>query len=172
MFALIEQVCLWLRRFAYDVVILLFVTMMVSVLVQVFGRYVANYSISQASEIATFCQIWLVLLGSGIAMSRSQHVAIDILPSQLPLQMRRVALVAIALVTACFLGVLAYGALPLLRIGQIQSSPALGVPMFWIYLCLPVGAAYIVLELFVKVMTHWANPFPDPSAAEPHEEGI
>ena len=171
MFALIEQACLLLRRLASGVVILLFTAMMASVLVQVVGRYLLNYSISQASEIATFCQIWLVLLGSGVAMARNQHVAIDILPSHLPLPLRRLALAAIAAVTIGFLAVLAYGALPLLKIGRIQSSPALGLSMFWIYLCLPVGAAYIALELIVSVVRRWDNPFPEPST-DAHEEAI
>lgn len=171
MLALIEQACLLLRRLASAAVILLFSAMMVAVLVQVAGRYVFNYSIASASEIATFCQIWLVLLGSGVAMARNQHVAIDMLPARLPLAYARVALLAIAAVTIAFLAVLAWGSLPLMKIGRIQSSPALGLPMVWIYLCLPVGAAYIALELLFSVARRWDDPFPEPTA-DPHEEAI
>ena len=85
MFAYLERLCLALRFVVSGVVILLFSVMMISVLVQVGGRYVFNYSIAQASEIATFSQIWLVLLGSGVAVARGQHVAIDMLPAKLPL---------------------------------------------------------------------------------------
>lgn len=162
MFALLERLCLALRFVVSGVVILLFTVMMISVLVQVGGRYVFNYSIAQASEIATFSQIWLVLLGSGVAVARGQHVAIDMLPAKLPLPAARVALVAIALVVAAFLAVLAYGSLPLLRMGEFQSSPALRVPMKYIYICLPFGAGYMVLELLLTVIQRWDNPFPPP----------
>lgn len=162
MFALLERLCLALRFVVSGVVILLFTVMMISVLVQVGGRYVFNYSIAQASEIATFSQIWLVLLGSGVAVARGQHVAIDMLPAKLPLPAARVALVAIALVVAAFLAVLAYGSLPLLRMGEFQSSPALRVPMKYIYICLPFGAGYMVLELLLTVIQRWENPFPPP----------
>ncbi|MBY6006400.1 TRAP transporter small permease [Salipiger bermudensis] len=162
MFALLERLCLALRFVVSGVVILLFTVMMISVLVQVGGRYVFNYSIAQASEIATFSQIWLVLLGSGVAVARGQHVAIDMLPAKLPLPAARVALVAIALVVAAFLAVLAYGSLPLLRMGEFQSSPALRVPMKYIYICLPFGAGYMVLELLLAVIQRWDNPFPPP----------
>ena len=47
MFALLERLCLALRFVVSGVVILLFSVMMISVLVQVGGRYVFNYSSSQ-----------------------------------------------------------------------------------------------------------------------------
>ena len=162
MFAYLERLCLALRFVVSGVVILLFSVMMISVLVQVGGRYVFNYSIAQASEIATFSQIWLVLLGSGVAVAKGQHVAIDMLPAKLPLPAARVALVAIALVIATFLAVLAYGSLPLLRMGEFQSSPALRVPMKYVYICLPFGAGYMALELLLTVIQRWDNPFPPP----------
>ncbi len=165
MFALLERLCLALRFVVSGVVILLFSVMMISVLVQVGGRYVFNYSIAQASEIATFSQIWLVLLGSGVAVAKGQHVAIDMLPAKLPLPAARVALVAIALVIATFLAVLAYGSLPLLRMGEFQSSPALRVPMKYVYICLPFGAGYMALELLLTVIQRWDNPFPPPEPA-------
>ncbi|MBO0906507.1 TRAP transporter small permease [Jiella sonneratiae] len=171
MLQLLERLCLILRRLASGAVILLFSVMMIAVLVQVVGRYLLNYSIASATEIATFSQIWLVLLGAGVAMARNQHVAIDMLPAMLPLPLARIALLAIAAVTIAFLAVLAYGSLPLLKLGAFQSSPALGLPMKWIYLCLPVGAAYIAIELILSVVRRWYDPFPEP-VADGIEEAI
>ncbi|HBM58882.1 MAG TPA: TRAP transporter small permease [Citreicella sp.] len=169
MIVLLERLCLALRRVVSGVVILLFSVMMTAVLVQVAGRYVFNYSIAQAAEIATFSQIWLVLLGAGVAVARGQHVAIDMLPAKLPLPMARVALVAIALVTVTFLAVLAWGSQPLLRMGEFQTSPALRIPMKWIYLCLPMGAAYMALELLLSVLQRWDDPFPPPQVDDAEE---
>jgi len=148
-----------LRKLMTGVIILLFAVMLSAVLIQVGGRYVFNYSIAAASEIATFSQIWLVMLGAGIAMARHQHVAIDILPAQLPLPLARAASVAIAIVILLFLGVLAWSSLPLLQLGAMQKSAAMQLPMWIMYLCLPIGAAYIALELFVSVADRWDDPF-------------
>ncbi|EPX85668.1 TRAP transporter small permease [Salipiger mucosus] len=166
---LLERLCLALRRVVSGVVILLFSVMMIAVLVQVGGRYVFNYSIAQAAEIATFCQVWLVLLGAGVAVARGQHVAIDMVPASLPRPAARVALVAIAAVCIAFLGVLAWGSQPLLRMGEFQTSPAMRVPMKYIYLCLPVGAGYMVLELLLSVLQRWDDPFPPPQAEDTEE---
>ena len=167
----VERVCLVLRRAVSAIVVVLFSVMLIAVLAQVAGRYFFNFSIAQAAEIATFCQIWLVLLGAGVALARGQHVAIDVLPSQLPLPLARLALIAIALVSAAFLAVLAYGTLPLIKLGQFQTSPALQMPMKYIYACLPVGAIYMMLELVLSVVQRWDDPFPPPSV-ETEEEAI
>lgn len=155
-------------RFAISaVVIVLFCVMMAAVLAQVGGRYIFNYSIAGATELATFSQIWLVLLGAGVAMARNQHVAIDVLPARLPLPLARAASIAIAAVTIAFLAVLAYGSLPLIRMGTFQTSSAMLLPMWIMYLCLPVGAAYVALELVRSVVQRWNDPFAP--AADPEE---
>ncbi|HWL55192.1 MAG TPA: TRAP transporter small permease [Paracoccus sp. (in: a-proteobacteria)] len=171
MFSIIERLCLMLRAAVSAVVVMLFAIMLVAVLVQVAGRYFLNFSISQAAEIATFCQIWLVLLGAGVTLARGQHVAIDILPSKLSLVGARVALVLIALVSAAFLVVLAYGSLPLLKMGQFQTSPSLRIPMKYMYACLPVGALYMIIELVLSVVQRWNDPFPPPKP-ETEEEAV
>ncbi|MBT9386633.1 TRAP transporter small permease [Pseudooceanicola sp. CBS1P-1] len=164
MLALLERFCLALRHLVSAAVILLFSAMMIAVLVQVAGRYIFDYSVAQASEIATFSQVWLVLLGAGVAVARGQHVAIDMIPAQLPLPLARVALVVIALIIAAFLCVLAWGSLPLMKMGAFQMSPAMRVPMKYVYLCLPIGSAYMMLELLLSVIQRWRLPFPPPEA--------
>ncbi|WP_146591163.1 TRAP transporter small permease [Puniceibacterium confluentis] len=169
MVLLVERLCLVLRRVVSGAVILLFSVMMIAVLVQVGGRYVFNYSIAQAAEIATFSQIWLVLLGAGVAVARGQHVAIDMVPAALPLPAARGAMIAIALVCMAFLAVLAWGSLPLIRMGDFQTSPALRMPMKYMYFCLPAGAAYMALELLLSVLQRWDDPFPPPQPEDAEE---
>ncbi|MCE8459410.1 TRAP transporter small permease, partial [Rhodovulum sulfidophilum] len=63
-----------LRRLVDGAALLLLGYMALAVLVQIVGRYVFNYSIAWSEETATFAQIWLALLGAGIAMRHNQHV--------------------------------------------------------------------------------------------------
>lgn len=171
MISVIEHTCLVLRRVISVAVVALFSVMLIAVLVQVAGRYFFGFSIAQAAEIATYCQIWLVLLGGGVALARGQHVAIDILPSKLPLAGARASLLLVAVVAVAFLAVLAYGSLPLMKMGEFQTSPALQIPMKYMYACLPIGAAYMILELILSVIQRWDDPFPEP-APEPEEEAV
>jgi TRAP-type C4-dicarboxylate transport system permease small subunit len=155
-----------LRRFMSGIVVFLFCIMMGAVLLQVGSRYLFNYSTAWVTELSTFCQVWLVLLGSGVAMARNQHMAIDLIPAQFSLRYARIASVVIALVILIFLGAMAYGSIPLLRLGLLQVSPAMSVPLWMVYACMPLGALYIALELVVSVIHRWNAPFAVPEVTE------
>jgi TRAP-type C4-dicarboxylate transport system permease small subunit len=135
-----------LRRCVDIVLICLMAYMVGAVLMQVFGRYIFNYSIAAAVETATFAQIWMVLLGAGYAMRRRMHVNIDVVIKLLPSWFARLLLVPVALLCLWFLAVVFIGGVRLLDLGAIQQSPALQIPMTIPYFALPLSAAYFALE--------------------------
>jgi TRAP-type C4-dicarboxylate transport system permease small subunit len=148
-----------LRTVAVWVVVACFVYMTLAVLAQVFGRYVFNYSISWTEETAKFAQIWVVLIGAGITMRRGLHVAVDVLATMLPTNLARVLMVVVAAGCLWFLGVVIYGSLPLIELGwKYETSPVLQIPMWIIYLCLPLGAFYFGVEIILSVIARWDRP--------------
>lgn len=156
-----------LRKVVAWIVIACFVYMTVAVLAQVFGRYVFNYSISWTEETAKFAQIWVVLMGAGITMRRGLHVAVDVLAAMLPLPLMRALLVLVAFGCIWFLGVVIYGSFPLLELGwMFETSPVLQVPMWTIYLCLPLGAIYFGVEIILSVIKRWDQPFGQPPSTD------
>jgi len=148
-----------LRTVAVWIVVACFVYMTLAVLAQVFGRYVFNYSISWTEETAKFAQIWVVLIGAGITMRRGLHVAVDVLAAMLPLKLARVLMVVVAAGCLWFLGIVIYGSLPLIELGwKFETSPVLQIPMWIIYLCLPMGAVYFGIEIVLSVFARWNQP--------------
>ena len=148
-----------LRTVAVWVVVACFVYMTLAVLAQVLGRYVFNYSISWTEETAKFAQIWVVLIGAGITMRRGLHVAVDVLAAMLPLNLARALMVVVAAGCLWFLGIVVYGSLPLIELGwKFETSPVLQIPMWIIYLCLPLGAFYFGIEIILSVIARWDRP--------------
>lgn len=135
-----------LRKLVDGILILLVAVMVASVLVQIGGRYLFNYSIAGSTEIATFAQIWMVLLGAGYAMRERLHVAIETLVEMLPAWLTRTVMVPVAGLCLWFLWVVFEGGLQLIEIGAIQTSAALQLSMQIPYIALPVSAAYFGLE--------------------------
>jgi TRAP-type C4-dicarboxylate transport system permease small subunit len=154
------QIIAGVRAAIEIVVIVCFAYMVLAVLVQVFGRYVFNYSISWTEETANFAQTWVVLMGAGITMRRGLHVAVDALPAMLPLGLARTMSIFVTAGGIWFLGVVIIGSLPLIELGwMFERSPVLLVPMWIIYLCLPIGAFYFALEMVLSVIERWDQPF-------------
>ena len=160
MSAILGRVVAGARLTVAVIVVACFAYMTLAVLAQVFGRYVFNYSISWTEETARYAQIWVVLMGAGIAMRRGLHVAVDALAAMLPLRWARGLSLLIAAGSLWFLGVVVYGSLPLIELGWLfETSPVLQLPMWVIYLSLPLGAAYFALELVARVVERWNQPF-------------
>ena len=140
--------------------------MVLAILVQVFGRYVFNYSIAGAEESATFAQVWLAVMGAGIAMRRGTVFAIEALPAMLPLAPARAVSVAIAAANLAFLGVVIYGSTILIEHGVGQASPSLQIPMWIVYVLIPLGMLYFGLEVVLRTIDRWDDPFRHDIAAE------
>ena len=149
-----------IRFIAAAIVVISFAYMTVAVLAQVFGRYVFNYSISWTEETARFAQAWVILIGAGIAMKHGWHVAVDSLPEKLPLPAARVLKIVLACGALWFLGIVVFGSFALIELGWLfEVSPVLSIPMWIIYLALPLGAAYFGIEIIMSVIERWDQPF-------------
>ena len=147
------------RQVACVFIILCYSYMMFAVLIGICGRYIFNYSIAGTEETAIFAQIWLALVGGGYAMRCGTHVAVDVLAARLQLLFARIVSVLIVVGSVWFLGVVFVGSLTLIEIGFIQTSPAWLIPMWIIYLMMPVGATYFGVEVILALVDNWDQPF-------------
>jgi len=155
--ALGERITAALRWLIATAVIVFYSYMAVVVLLQVLGRYVFNYSIDWSTETATFAQIWMVLLAAGIAMRRRLHVGVDVLVDALPRQLQRLFLIVTVILCLWFLWVAVQGSFRLIKVGFIQTSPALSIPMWLPYLSLPVGLSYFAFEFLLAMLKRWRD---------------
>ncbi len=135
-----------LDRLLDAVVILLMATLVVDILWQVFSRYALASPSSWTEELATFLLIWLGLLGAAVGLREHAHLGIDYLTTKLqPGRRRATELFAFASTAAFCAVVLTYGGLTLVlrTLALDQTSPALGVPMGYVYLALPIGGLFL-----------------------------
>ncbi|MEI4487360.1 TRAP transporter small permease [Frigidibacter sp. MR17.14] len=147
-----------LRRLVDAVALLLLAYMACAILAQIVGRYFFNYSIAWSEETATFAQIWLTLLGAGIAMRHNQHVGVDVLVRKLPRPVQQACGFAGLALGAWFLATVVVGSLSMLAIGFMIKSPALRMPMAVPYMALPVGFGYFLLEFVIATIPRALRP--------------
>ena len=118
----------------------------VNVLWQVFTRFVLSDPSSYTEELARYLLIWIGIIGAGYAAGRRLHLAIDLLPNRLRDGPRIVLGVISELCVAAFaVGVLLIGGLRLvsLTLSLGQTSAALGIPIGYVYLALPLSGLLI-----------------------------
>ncbi|MCB0836985.1 MAG: TRAP transporter small permease [Bacteroidetes bacterium] len=121
--------------------------MVINVLWQVFSRYILKSPSSWTDELARFLLIWLGLLGAAYATGKKMHLAIDLLPMSLEgkkADRLNVVIQIIVLLFALFAMVL--GGMRLVYITLIleQTSAAMSVPLWIVYLVIPISGILIV----------------------------
>ena len=147
-----------LRRATDLTVIAIFFFMVVAVIAGILGRHL-NIKVANALEAATFAQIWLTTIGASVAMRHGSMFALDTVTRHLSLGPARILSVAIAALGIVLVAVLVYGGILLTEAGMRQMSPVMRVPMWTVFVSLPVGMTLLCIEIVLRVVERWDRPF-------------
>lgn len=129
----------------------------IDVLWGVFTRYILGHQVSWSGELARFLLIWIGILGAAYVAGQNMHLSIDLLAPKLNDRNRKHLFNFINLLVILFaFFVMIIGGGRLMYISQIlgQLSPALQIPMAFVYGIIPVSGIlisyYKILEIFKK----------------------
>jgi TRAP-type C4-dicarboxylate transport system permease small subunit len=126
-------------------------------LIQVVLRYIFRSPLVWTEEASVFLMIWMTFVGAGVAMRRGAHIAMTLLVERFPPGLSRGFIALARLLMLAFLAVVAWqGWLLAMSVGG-QRSPALAVPMTWPYLTMPLGAAFMGLQLIAVMLESSAS---------------
>lgn len=139
----------------------------VIVLLQVFGRYILRISLSWPEELARYVLVWLMIFGAAAAAASRSQIVVDTLLELVPASVRRALEALSALAGLVAVALLVWTSQPLITGPAGRStSPATGIPSFWIYLAVPVGGALLVLFALAELaeILRRKHPAPRPPA--------
>jgi TRAP-type transport system small permease protein len=140
-----------LRRAVQVVIILMFTLLIATVFYQVLGRYLLNAPPSWSEELARFLQIWIALLASALCIQHGMHLGVDYLLYAVPPRGRAVLEILVHLLVTSFLLLLLVQGVKILDVASVQTSPAMGINMWYAYVAVPVGAGLMLLESLLRV---------------------
>jgi TRAP-type C4-dicarboxylate transport system permease small subunit len=128
-----------------SVAAVLLAVVVVIVLVQVFGRYILQVSLSWPEELARYVLVWLMFFGVAAAAATRSQIVVDTILELVSPRARRVLEGIGALAGLVAVGLLVWTSQALFGPASRSTSPATGIPSFWIYLAIPVGGALLGL---------------------------
>ncbi len=141
--------------------VIIFALLTLDVVWQVVSRYLVGQSSSFTEEFARFALIWLTVLGAAYINGQVEgHLSMDFLLAKLPEEKQRRSHRVIQILMACFaLVVMVIGGLNLvyitLSLGQL--SPALNVPLGWVYTIVPLSGFIIIFFCFYHLSITYKN---------------
>lgn len=118
--------------------------LVITVIWQVFTRYVLQSPSTFTDELSRFLLIWVSLLGAAYASGKNRHLAIDLLPSKLnQSNQRRLKILINALIILYAVSVMVAGGSWLAYVTANQLSPSLGLSMGYVYSVVPLSGLFV-----------------------------
>lgn len=136
-----------INRFVAVLLSTLMGVMLLSVLWQVFTRYIIGEASTITEEISRFGLIWIGLLGAAYVSGENAHMAIDLLPSRLNHKNKnklQILINTIIILFALIALVIGGGRLVYISFLLGQTSASLQVPLGYVYLVIPLSGMLIM----------------------------
>lgn len=139
----------WLDRYLEECIcVILMSAMTIIIFIQVIMRYIFSDSLSWSEELARYCFVWLIYIGTSYGCKHLQHIKIDAALSLFPRKLRPyIVLLGEFLILAFATYILLTGTqLVNLQIVYGKVSSAMQIPMAWVDLAPAVGFGLVIIR--------------------------
>ncbi len=118
-------------------------------------RYLFSASTSWAEEFIKYLMIWITFIGGSICVRQGAHIRMDFLLGKLSQSARSMADRVVYSLSAFFCGSMAFygGQIVSFTFKTGQVSPALKMPMWIVYLAIPIGCSLMMVRFFQKALS-------------------
>lgn len=118
----------------------------------VVGRYFLHSPIRWSDEVSLFLFLWLAYLGALAALMAGRHYSFPGLIDMFPPKLRLAAKTLSDLLVLAMLGVLVWCGVQLVDLLHFQRSPAIDLPLYYVYSALPLVSFLMALVVAYQIV--------------------
>lgn len=122
-------------------------------------RYVFKHSLIFTEELSRYLMVWIVFLGSALAVRDAAHIRINILVKRLSPTLGKAARLLAHGLVLLFLIIVAVEGFRILPNQLRQLCTTIDVSLFYFYLAIPVGAILMIVYLLPAIRETFAKKF-------------
>ncbi|HBK68499.1 MAG TPA: hypothetical protein DDZ91_07640 [Firmicutes bacterium] len=143
------------NRFIDTLCVIVQLIMVLTVVLQVFYRYVLVNPLGWTEEVGIMTMVWSTFIGSYLAFREDKHMRISLLYNKLSEKSQKAMLVlGNVLMVVMNIYIIIYGS-NFVRAFHGMNSPYIGIPMSLVYAIIPVSAvlwsAKLILDSFAMI---------------------
>ncbi|HYK72276.1 MAG TPA: TRAP transporter small permease [Pseudoneobacillus sp.] len=145
------------RYFEESLVVVLFTAMVLLTFAQVLSRFVFNLSLGWSEEVSRYVFVWLIYLSAAMAAKHRRHIRVEVIDTLLPRAISKWFGVFADLLWVGFtLYVHFYGyEMVLMVTAHGQLSPAVQLPMGFVYSIIPIGFVLIAIRVLQGIVARF-----------------
>jgi TRAP-type C4-dicarboxylate transport system permease small subunit len=129
----------------------LLAVMVMAIFVQVVARYVFNHALSWPEELGRFLFAWIVFLAIVSVMRADEMLSLELLYRWIPIKIGKILKLLISIACLGFLLIILKGGFELMIRQSSQISIALEIPMWIVYVVIPIGTLLMAVALLIKI---------------------
>jgi C4-dicarboxylate transporter DctQ subunit len=138
---------------------LMLAAMSVIVIAQVVFRFVLKSSLPWSEELSRYLQVYITYFGCAYAIKTGAHLGIEaftlLLPETAQKILKILSLVGGALVCAL---IMKFGIdIVLSQMNTAQTSPAMRIPMWTVYVAIPIGMGFSIIRYCIEIVDKIRN---------------
>ncbi|PFG03351.1 TRAP transporter small permease [Bacillus sp. es.034] len=122
------------------------------IITQVFSRFVLSTSLSWSEELARYLSIYAVFLGAAVALRKQGLISVEVLHEFIPAELTKWLKIIVNIICIIFSIILIVEGIEMMDRVQIQSSPAMQIPMSIPYASIPIGSLLMALNGLVVII--------------------
>ena len=145
---LLERLNEWIQTLSA----ILLSIMTILVLAQIFFRYILGNPLGETQELSIYAMVWVIMLGSTIAVRNKTHIAVNYFVELLPQKLANSVNMLCYLLTLIFFSILVKQGWALMLRAMLQQSPSTGLPVGYVVASIPFCAAISILYILEQMI--------------------
>ena len=135
--------------------------MLVLIFSQVVFRYVFHNSLAFSEELARYLFVWTVFLGIPVVQRMGGHMTVGVITERISGTPLKVLRIVASILTIIFMIIIFNNGWLMVQRTVFQTSPAMQIPMSYIYYALPIGAGVMILNTLEDLFDIFRTPASD-----------
>ncbi len=131
-------------------------SMAILVAVQVFFRYVLNYSLFWSEELARYLLVWLTFLGASVAYHKNLHPGVDAIYVRMGKIPKKISFFLVHFLSLFLFAIMIFFGIKFAWFVRLQISPALAIPKWIIFSVIPVSGLILLIHSINFIVTEAA----------------
>lgn len=151
--AVFRKISDYIDSLIYKIVFLSIFGMILAISLQIIFRVFFD-SLTWTEELARYLLVWSTFLGATLAYKRGMHIAVTFLRDAFPKKIQKLIWIFSLSIILVFCFVVIFFGIKLMILQNVQLSPALRLPMRWVYMVLPVSFSVISVYGITQLLEH------------------
>ncbi len=134
----------------WAIIVAMFVMLFI-IFIQVIFRYVFQHSLTFSEELARYLFVYIVFFGTAVVARENGHIVVGVVTQRLKGKIAKYTKIAAYTSIMVFVTILFYHGVRIVALTSYQLSPALRIPMSYIYLAIPVASFVMFCNMLILI---------------------